>query len=257
MAATYTKKDLIDELAKNTGDAKKRITKVLEEFAKIAYREARTENGFVIPGICKIDLTVRKERRARNPRTGEILLIGEHKVIRIRPLKRAKTLIAPVPADLIKILPPEAIPAPAPAPAAPAAPAAPEAAPAPAAVPAAEPAPAPASEDPLAGLTLPGGIPAAIPVAEPAADQAPAEEPPAEEEHFISFLCKSCGQEIEAPFDMAGSQDECPTCGAPIEVPYLSEPGTSQALKEEKAAETDIAAAKSRTLRIELPDDFL
>src|SRR5690606_1357720 len=36
----------------------------------------------------------------------------------------------------------------------------------------------------------------------------------AAEEQFVSFLCKSCGQEIEAPIDMAGSQDECPSCGA-------------------------------------------
>lgn len=248
--ATYTKKDLIDELAKVTGDAKKRVAKVLDEFVKIAYREARTDNGFVIPGICKIDLAVRKERRARNPRTGEVLVIGEHKVIRIRPLKRAKTAIAPVPEDLIKILSPEeaaalAKAAPAPAPAAPAA------------APVAAQEPVPASNDPLAGLSLPGGIPAPVAEPEPAPAQQPVEEPPAEDEHFISFLCKSCGQEIEAPFDMAGSQDECPTCGAPIEVPFLSEPGTSQALKEEKAAAPDIAAAKSRTLRIELPDDFL
>jgi DNA-directed RNA polymerase subunit RPC12/RpoP len=75
------------------------------------------------------------------------------------------------------------------------------------------------------------------------------------EEQFVSFLCKSCGQEIEAPIDMAGSQDECPSCGSAILVPYISEPGTTQALRASSASQEALEAAKSRTLRIELPDD--
>jgi len=98
-------------------------------------------------------------------------------------------------------------------------------------------------------------------------------------EGLISFRCASCGQEIEAPNDMAGTQAECPTCGNAIEVPYISEPGTiwgrtvaAPAAATAPAPATDSGSAqpppaepmfvepspamKSRTIRIELPDDL-
>lgn len=96
-------------------------------------------------------------------------------------------------------------------------------------------------------------------------------------EGLVSFRCGACGQEIEAPFDMAGTASECPACGRRIEVPYVSEPGTlwgrtapetkPPALPAMPAAPSDGApqvaagtAAKNpaqmgRTIRIELPDD--
>ncbi len=76
---------------------------------------------------------------------------------------------------------------------------------------------------------------------------------------FISFICEACNQEIEASADMAGKETECPACGISLTVPYISTPGTlwggpltdktgpSQAQKE---------AMKSRTIRIELPDNW-
>ena len=96
-------------------------------------------------------------------------------------------------------------------------------------------------------------------------------------EGLVSFRCSACGQEIEAPFDMAGTASECPACGGRIEVPYVSEPGTlwGRAAPETKppalpampAAPADGAplatagaapqnpAQMGRTIRIELPDD--
>lgn len=73
---------------------------------------------------------------------------------------------------------------------------------------------------------------------------------------FITFLCKTCGQEIEAPADMAGSTSECPGCGMTLVVPRESDPGTSQALAAVQASQEEIDAAKGRTVRIELPDDL-
>ncbi len=72
------------------------------------------------------------------------------------------------------------------------------------------------------------------------------------DETFISFRCKSCGQEIEAQLEMAGSESECPACGNPIQIPLASEAGTLRAAHDEKTAE----ALKGRTIRIELSDDF-
>lgn len=108
------------------------------------------------------------------------------------------------------------------------------------------------------------------------APAAPAAAPTDNPEGLVSFRCGACGQEIEAPFDMAGTASECPACGGGIEVPYVSEPGTiwGRAAPEAKppalpampAAQTEAApradaaaphteAHMSRTIRIELPDD--
>lgn len=294
--ATFTKRDLIDELAEKVGLSKRKTGVFLDELAEIAYREAKTPAGFTMPGLCKIDMGKRKERHARNPRTKETLLIAAHDVVRIRPLKKAKDAIAPLPPNYITILPDEEVAKPAVAAPVPAVPAAdPAADPAAAIAPA--PAPAPAAPAPAAvpvadvkmpegffgfncpfcnviieaskemvgsaascpdcgkNFTVPAPGEAAKPF-EPALAQAIPAEPVDEDNHLVSFRCKHCGQEIEAPFDMAGSEDQCPTCGEMIEIPYLSEEGTTQALWEEKASDALVEAAKSKTLRIELPDDL-
>lgn len=66
----------------------------------------------------------------------------------------------------------------------------------------------------------------------------------AEENKFVSFVCVSCQQELEASVDMVGQTVECPACGARLVV-MPPEQGSSQ---------TQLDAMKSRTIRIELSD---
>lgn len=80
-----------------------------------------------------------------------------------------------------------------------------------------------------------------------------------EETAFISFVCPACHQEIEAPADMATQETECPTCAALIQVPADSEPGTlwgSPATPSSAISKAQADAMKSRTIRIELPDNW-
>lgn len=72
---------------------------------------------------------------------------------------------------------------------------------------------------------------------------------------FLSFRCQSCGQEIEAYLDMAGTPSECPVCGNPLQVPLQSEAGTLWA-EGANATANHTGAMKGRTIRIELSDDF-
>lgn len=66
----------------------------------------------------------------------------------------------------------------------------------------------------------------------------------AEEKSFVSFICDSCKQEIEAEKEMVGQTVECPACGARLVVrPPEQGPTPAQ-----------LDAMKSRTIRIELPD---
>ncbi len=81
------------------------------------------------------------------------------------------------------------------------------------------------------------------------------EQKAAEPKRMISFFCKNCHQEIEAPTDMAGSSSECPACGVTFEVPFFSDQGTLHGSDLERT-EADMKEIKGRTIRIEVPDDI-
>ncbi len=267
----FTKQDLVMELAAEVGISRRKTNLLLDHMAQIAYREAPRE-GFTVPGICRMDVVRRRARKARNPQTGELLLIGEHDALRIRQLKRARDNVAPARPDLVSVLPEEehvtAAAAPSAAPVVepqppPVEPFAPEPIPAfaPPAVAPVEPPPVDVAPTPITAPTPPleATVPAAEPVPpewQPLMEAAPAAAPQPTPERLISFRCKNpeCTQEIEAPDDMAGNLADCPACGAPIEVPYYSEPGT---LHGPVMPQTPEAAAPTmgRTIRIELPDD--
>ena len=92
--ATYTKSRLIKELAFMAEIPQVKSRKVLEALHEIIAREAAL-GPFILPGICKFDTVMRKQRRMRNPRTGDALLLPEHKVLRITPAKSVRQAVAP------------------------------------------------------------------------------------------------------------------------------------------------------------------
>ena len=69
----------------------------------------------------------------------------------------------------------------------------------------------------------------------------------ADENNFISFVCSSCKQELEAPRDLVGQTVECPACGTHLVV--APRPAQQQA-----SSQAQLDAMKSRTIRIELGD---
>jgi len=311
----YNKATLIRELAFSAGITQKKARFVLEALTHIAYREA-ADDGFTIPGICRLDVIQRKSRRMKNPQTGETILIAEHHALRVRVLKAARNAVTPPPDNLVTVLPQEA-PAPAeledfsnaisfrckkcgqeieapqaaigveaqcpacgasitvpaeseagtlhrpavpPPPAQADTPALPPAA-VPAAVPGTPPAapePAPASgfaeQKARGGQTIRIDL-AALGFAAPEEAAGPQTLPP---KRMLSFFCKNCRQEIEAPADMAGTSSECPSCGVSFEVPFFSDPGTLHGsdLDNKAPGDPDVKDARARTIRIEVPDDF-
>ena len=78
MAKSMTKSQIADHMAQKTGLTKKAAVQLLDDFAALAYREAK--NVFVVPGIGKLVLANRKARMGRNPRTGEAIQIAASKV---------------------------------------------------------------------------------------------------------------------------------------------------------------------------------
>jgi DNA-binding protein HU-beta len=244
MAKRMSKSDLITEIASRTNGTKRQASEFLAVLTEVAYREAA--NGFTIPGICKLEVVDRRPRRCKDPQTGASLLIASRKSLRIRPVKKAKEMVTPKPDDLVTVLEE------------------PEVAAAPAVASVTETKAVQffsfkcpecsleieASTD-LAGqgsvcpscnsrITVPAG----------SATSAAVAAPPALD--FIAFRCKACGQEIEASPDMGGVDSECPACGVPIRVPYRSEPLFHAGSAFGPAA---FDAMKSRTIRIELPEE--
>ncbi len=325
-SATYSKSRLIKELAFMAGIPQVKSRAVLEALGVIIRRETAL-GPFILPGVCKFDTTMRKERRIRNPRTGEALILPAQKALRFIPSKSLRNAAAPripaikastllqeskVESEKSAVISPEATPqvdngggTAVPPPVAPVAPVAePPVAPPPVVpVPAesvadsapSEPAPVAApppveaqpgspvndatiqqSDNPtiqpadaataVDDFILPNLIPEeSAASASPASAPPKAEPPVAPEPEFtvapngdITFHCKHCGQEIEAPSDMAGTDAECPMCGAPIHVPTPSgqtqttsgEP-TQDVVTASEAEAIDPSALKNKTIRID------
>jgi DNA-binding protein HU-beta len=88
--AKMTKTQLQTELATATGTNKKVVSQFLDSLCSIAYREAKKNGEFTIPGIGKLVKKRTKARKGRNPATGEPINIAAKTVIRFRVAKAAK-----------------------------------------------------------------------------------------------------------------------------------------------------------------------
>ncbi|BCA54886.1 DNA-binding protein HU-beta [Nitrospira sp. KM1] len=91
MAKSMTKSQIADHLAQKSGLTKKAAVQLMDDFAALAYREAK--NVFTVPGIGKLKLANRKARIGRNPQTGEEIKIPAKRVVKFRVAKVAKDSI--------------------------------------------------------------------------------------------------------------------------------------------------------------------
>lgn len=85
-----TKSQLSSHIAAKAGITKKAATEILDEIAAVAYKEAKKNKQFTVPGIGKIVLDRRKARMGRNPATGESIKIAAKKVVKFRVAKACK-----------------------------------------------------------------------------------------------------------------------------------------------------------------------
>ena len=88
-----TKAQIAEYLAKKVDLKKSQAVMVLDEIAKLAYKEAK--NSFTLSGLGKIVLVQRKARVGRNPQTGAAIKIPAKKVVKFRVAKAAKDAIVP------------------------------------------------------------------------------------------------------------------------------------------------------------------
>ena len=86
-----SKSAIASAMAEKVGISKKQAVLFMEEQANLAYAQAK--NGFVLPGLGKLELKQRKARMGRNPATGETIKIPAKKVVKFRVAKAAKDAI--------------------------------------------------------------------------------------------------------------------------------------------------------------------
>lgn len=88
-----TKSQLSNHIAEMAGITKKTATEILDEIAAVAYKEAKKNKQFTIPGIGKLVLDRRKARMGRNPATGAEIKIPAKKVVKFRVAKACKDAV--------------------------------------------------------------------------------------------------------------------------------------------------------------------
>ena len=93
MAKAMSKAQLVAHFAKKFDLKKKTAGAILEELARLSYKEAK--NSFTLPGIGKLVLVERKARMGRNPATGQTIQIPAKTVVKFRVAKACKEAVLP------------------------------------------------------------------------------------------------------------------------------------------------------------------
>lgn len=88
-----SKTQLATELAEATGTNKKTAAQFIESLSAIAYREAKKNGEFTVPGLGKLVKSHRAARTGRNPQTGEPIQIKARTALKFRVAKAAKDSI--------------------------------------------------------------------------------------------------------------------------------------------------------------------
>lgn len=71
----------------------------------------------------------------------------------------------------------------------------------------------------------------------------------------INFNCSHCGQNLDAPEDMAGWDIECPACSKPIQVPDRPKKVETGIIEADQASEASSDKEKDSTVRIDIPSE--
>ena len=78
---TLTKADIIEDIHKNYGFTKSESADLTESILEIIKHSLETGEDVLISGFGKFCVKEKKERRGRNPATGEDLMLGSRRVV--------------------------------------------------------------------------------------------------------------------------------------------------------------------------------
>ena len=90
---TLTKFHLIDAIAEQNGYTKKKSTETVETILEIIKSTLVSGEDVLISGFCKFCVKDKRERRGRNPVTGEDMMLGPRWVVAFRCPGKLRELI--------------------------------------------------------------------------------------------------------------------------------------------------------------------
>ncbi len=88
-----TKAELIAQVAAETAQTKAVAASVVDTFLKVTAETIKKEGRFVLSGLGIFEVVKRAKRAARNPRTGEPIVIKAHKTVKFKAAKALKDLV--------------------------------------------------------------------------------------------------------------------------------------------------------------------
>ena len=81
---TLTKKQIIEAVSRKNGFTMKKSTETIEILLEIIKRSLESGEDVLISGFGKFCVKEKKERKGRNPSTGEDLMLAPRKVVTFR-----------------------------------------------------------------------------------------------------------------------------------------------------------------------------
>ncbi len=93
MANALTKADIIEAIQKENGYSRKQSSEITEILMEIIKQSLESGEDVLISGFGKFQVKTKKERRGRNPATGEDLTLPSRKVVTFKSSGRLRNHI--------------------------------------------------------------------------------------------------------------------------------------------------------------------
>ncbi len=93
MANALTKADIIEAIQKENGYSRKQSSEITEILMEIIKQSLESGEDVMISGFGKFQVKTKKERRGRNPATGEDLTLPSRKVVTFKSSGRLRNHI--------------------------------------------------------------------------------------------------------------------------------------------------------------------
>ena len=93
MPNTLTKADIIEAIQKENGYSRKQSVEVTEILMEIIKQTLESGEDVLISGFGKFQVKTKKQRRGRNPSTGEGLILSPRRVVTYKCSNKLKTQI--------------------------------------------------------------------------------------------------------------------------------------------------------------------
>ncbi|HYX05140.1 MAG TPA: integration host factor subunit alpha [Bacteroidales bacterium] len=78
---TLTKIQIVESVQKQTGFPKNRASEIVETLLEIIKRTLASGEDVLVSGFGKFSVNAKKERKGRNPSTGEDMMLAPRKVV--------------------------------------------------------------------------------------------------------------------------------------------------------------------------------